>query len=151
MRKEKAGKGGTSQTGGRGGSLWRVLEGRETYWGGVGGAGSADPGGGRLAAGREGCARGVQSRNMEWGGCMPDGGQGSLWAEGNTTRHTQESRLVPRFLGKGPGVSMEEGRPGGETPCRTNEQQLPKSKMHVCPQKQQTKPFWNQSCRHQHL
>lgn len=39
MRKEKAGKGGTSQTGGRGGSLWRVLlEGREAYWSGVGGA-----------------------------------------------------------------------------------------------------------------
>lgn len=101
--------------------------------------------------------RGLRQRDPEhrygvggWGACQMEDREG-WWAEGNTTRHTQESRFVPSFLGKGPGVSMEEGRSGGETPCRTNEQQLPKSKMHVHPQKQKTKPFWNQSCRHQHL
>ena len=147
MRKEKAGKGGTSQTGGRGGSLWRVLEGRETYWGRVGGAGSVDPGGGRLAAGREGCATRVQSTDMGGGACQTEDREGC----GRRGTPLSTPRNLGLLLGKGPGVLMEEGRPGGETPCRTNEQQLPKSKMHVCHQKQKTKPFWNHSCRHQHL
>lgn len=100
--------------------------------------------------------RGLLQRDLEhrYGGrgAAPDRGPGKVGGEGNTTRHTQESRFVPSFLGKGPSASLEEGRADGETPSQENEQQLPKSKMHMCPQKKQTKPLLESILqRQQHL
>ena len=113
----KLGKAGFLGQGGQGGPLCRgYLRGERPKRGGSGG--SWGRGSGSRKRGRQDCARGAPRQRGGWG-------------EGSATRQTQESRFAQSSLGKDLGATLEGEGQVVRPLCRTNEQQLPKSKIRM--------------------
>ena len=101
--------------------------------------------------GRVSCSRkrGLLQRDLEhryggwgWGGgeCQTED-RGRLGGRGTPVGTPRNRGLHQVSWERDPVPRWKRGGRIGRHPCRTNEQQLPKSKMPMCPQKKQTKPL----------